>query len=210
MDDQENNSPVPTGAQAIPAPTLPLKGAARRRFARAGVGATGVILTLQSQPAMATYGKCVSPSGFVSATTGTSLNPIRSCSSNEDPDYWQNNKTRWNSRAFTNPHDRFDLHFACPKGYSALAKLTMYDVLCRKTTTIKSADPSGISRLCIAALLNARMNQQSAAVLSPDRVKDIWKQYAQTNVFFPAKNATPWSRATIIDYLRTTFRTWGT
>lgn len=209
MEDQENNSPVPTGAQDASAPVLAPKGAARRRFARAGVGATGVILTLQSQPAMATYGKCVSPSGFVSATTGTSLNPIRSCMSNEDPFYWQTNKTRWSSRAFTNPHDRFDLYFTCPKGYAALARLTLYDVLCRKTSTIQAADPSGISRLCIAALLNARMNQQGAVVLSPERVQDIWNQYAQTNVFFPAKNATPWPRSVIANYLKTTFRTWG-
>lgn len=207
MDDQEKNTSVSPDTQSAPLPLLGARGLARRRFARAG--ATGVILTLQSQPAMATVGKCVSPSGFVSASTGTSLNPIRSCLSNEDPSYWQSNKTRWLSRAFINPHDRFEQHFKCPRTYAALAKLTMYEVLCRNTTTIRAADPSAISRLCIAALLNANMNQQGAVVLSPDRVKDIWQQYAETTVFFPAKNATAWSRSTIIDYLRTTFRTWG-
>ena len=209
IDNQEKNFSVSLDAQAAAVPALNPQGAARRRFARAGAGATGVILTLQSQPAMATYGKCVSPSGFVSATTGTSLNPIRSCMSNEDPQYWQNNKSRWSSRAFTNPHDRFEQHFRCPNGYRALAKLTLYEVLCRNTYTVKAADPSGISRLCIAAWLNAHMNQQNAVVLTPERVVEIWRQYAETNVFFPAKNASPWGRSTIYDYLRSTFRSYG-
>ena len=209
MDAQEKNSPISPVLQAPPAPSLDPKGAARRRFTRAGAGATGVILTLQSQPAMATYGKCVSPSGFISATTGTSLNPIRSCMNNEDPQYWENNKTRWSSRAFTNPHDRFEQHFRCANGYRGLARLTLYEVLCRNTYAVKAADPSGISRLCIAAWLNARMNQQNAAVLTPQRVVEIWKQYAETNVYFPAKTAKPWGRSTIYDYLRTTFRSYG-
>lgn len=209
MDEQANNSSVPTGTQAAPATPLDPKGAARRRFARAGAGATGVLLTLQSQPAMATYGKCVSPSGFTSLATGTSLNPIRSCMNNEDPQYWEDNRSRWSSRAFTNYGEKFGAYFKCPGSYSKLANKTLYEVLARNTDVVKQADPSGISRLCIAAWLNARMTQQSAAVLSQDRVVDIWNQYAGTGMFVPGPKATPWARSTIFDYLRTTFRTYG-
>jgi hypothetical protein len=151
---------------------------------------------------MATWGKaCVSPSGFVSATTGTSLNPVRSCLNNEDPHYWQANKDSWSARAFANYEDHFETHFT-PGKYQSLGKLSLYEVLSRSTK---------ISRLCIAAWLNARMNQQNAAVLTQDRVCDIWEQYARTGQFYPdqARKARPWSRYVIFEYLRTTFRNHG-
>ena len=207
--DQEQYPPQSSDTQATPLPPLDAKGLARRRFTRAGAGATGVILTLQSQPAMATYGKCVSPSGFTSLSMGTSLNPLRSCLSNEDPQYWENNRTRWNSRAFANPDVKFIKVFNCPGSYSGLANISLYDVLAREKQSVKNADPSGISRLCIAAWLNARVTQQGNPVLSPERVVDIWNQYAGKGSFTPGPKMKPWSRTTIFDYLRTTFRTNG-
>jgi hypothetical protein len=207
MDNQDKNAPLSSDSQIAPVPLLDAKGVARRRFARAGAGATGVILTLQSQPAMATYRTCVAPSGFTSATT--SLTPTRACTNNEDPSYWESYPRKWSSRAFVEHTELFGSYFKYGGGYQSLAELSLYDVLCRKSEKVIAADPSGISRLCVAAWLNARMNQQSAAVLTPERVVDIWKQYAEKGEFAPEPKATPWQGSYIFSYLRTTFRTHG-
>lgn len=48
---------------------------ARRRFLRAGAGATPVLLTVLSNPVSATGSSCVKASGFISAATFKSRNP---------------------------------------------------------------------------------------------------------------------------------------
>lgn len=68
--EQEQSQASPAGAQA-PA-GLSQAGAARRRFTRAGAAATGVLLTLKSQPGMA-CSICVAPSSYASLKMGTSL-----------------------------------------------------------------------------------------------------------------------------------------
>lgn len=55
-----------------PAAPMSVKGAARRRFAKAGVGASGVLMTLASTPGMACT-TCVTTSGFHSIQIGSSL-----------------------------------------------------------------------------------------------------------------------------------------
>lgn len=72
-----------TGAAAVPEQTteqLSTAGSARRRFAkRAGLGTTGVLLTLASQPGMATV-VCKSPSRNMSVTTSVRPGEQVNCS----------------------------------------------------------------------------------------------------------------------------------
>src|SRR5689334_17769378 len=63
-DNDVANQQQPGDSAARPAPLSPT-GAARRRFARAGATASGVLLTLQSAPAMAQV-ICTAPSGSLS------------------------------------------------------------------------------------------------------------------------------------------------
>jgi hypothetical protein len=66
--EKEQHQTSPADAQ-VPA-GLTQAGAARRRFGRAGAAATGVLLTLKSQPGMA-CSICVCPSGYQSSLTGS-------------------------------------------------------------------------------------------------------------------------------------------
>jgi len=53
-------------------PSMPVPNAGRRRIARAGIGAAGVLLTLESRVAMATGPKCVAPSAAALSHGGNS------------------------------------------------------------------------------------------------------------------------------------------
>ncbi|MGW8389856.1 hypothetical protein [Pseudoduganella sp. HUAS MS19] len=67
---------------------LSAKGAARRRFTRAGAAASGVLLTLHSQPGMAAV-VCAGPSGFQSGLVSARPNDPGACAG-KSPGAWKN------------------------------------------------------------------------------------------------------------------------
>lgn len=69
-----------------PAQQLSAQGAARRRFTRAGAAASGVLLTLHSQPGMAQV-MCTTASGFQSLQGG-SHNPRVATCGGSSPGVW--------------------------------------------------------------------------------------------------------------------------
>src|SRR5690349_19660876 len=109
MDAQDKNSPLSPDTQARPQPPLDPKGIARRRFARASVGAGGVILTLHSQAGMTVFSKtmCKSPSGYMSMAPGASAKPQMSCSANRSHGYWKENPDAWRTSAGMDPNAKF-------------------------------------------------------------------------------------------------------
>jgi len=71
-----------------PGKQLSAKGAARRRFTRAGAAASGVLLTLHSQPGMAAV-VCAGPSGFQSGLISARPNDPGACAG-KSPGAWKN------------------------------------------------------------------------------------------------------------------------
>ena len=209
MDDQQNNSPMSADTQATPQAPLDAKGVARRRFARASAGATGVILTLHSQPGMATFSKtmCKSPSGYMSMKPGASARPQVSCSYNRSHGYWKTHENKWESLAGMSSKTKFSTFFRCTGNYIGLANVTMMQVI-DPTQAIKRIDRNNVAMQCVAALLNARAARSAGlpTVLPADEVLEIWNQFVTRGYYVPVKGATPWSGAVIAAYLESTFR----
>jgi hypothetical protein len=195
--------------QAAPQAPLDPKGIARRRFARASAGATGVILTLHSQPGMATFSKtrCQSPSGYMSMKPGASAQPQISCSYNRSHGYWKTHPNAWKSMAGMDSSARFSSFFRCTGSYVGLGKVTMMQVI-DPSRTIKAIDRNNVAMQCVAALLNARAARLAGirTVLPEDEVIEIWNQFVAQGYYTPSKGAAPWSGAVIAGYLESTFR----
>ena len=205
MDDQEQPAAGPAAAGT---PALDPKGAARRRFARIGAGATtGVILTLHSQPGM-TAGtlSCASPSGFVSATTD-SRSPQNSCSSNRSHGYWKTHPEEWKSSAGVNEKARFGRIFPCRGAYAGIATATLMEVV-EPSDAVKAVDTDNVAMHTVAAYLNARAAQYAGrpSVLPEDLVMRIWTDFVTTGSYSPDSGTTFWSGAQIAFYFQSTFR----
>ena len=209
MDTQNKTSPLSPDTQAMPQAPLDPKGIARRRFARAGAGATGVILTLHSQPGMAAFSKtmCKSPSGYMSMAPGASAKPQMSCSANRSHGYWKTHPNAWRTSAGMDPNAKFSSFFLCSGSYAGLANVTMMQVI-DPTRAIKAIDRNNVAMQCVAALLNARAARTSGipSVLPEDNVIQMWTQFVTKGVYSPGAGLTPWSGADIAAYLESTFR----
>jgi len=216
MEDQEGrsapaNEAQETQAQAVPdAPQLDAHGASRRRFTRAGAGAAGVILTLHSQPGMATYGHyggvCASPSGFMSIKTA-SHNPQNSCSNNRSFVFWRDNWKSWKSRCGVHPETRFADVLSPRNSYAGLKHFTLLQIL-QQTKEVRAIDRSYVALQIVTALLNARASEKSGipSVLPEDKVVDIWDEFTIKGSYTPKGSAKPWTGLQLSAYLQTTFR----
>jgi len=214
MEDQADPSaPAPITAdmpevQAVP--QLDARGASRRRFTRAATGATGVILTLHSQPGMATYGNyggiCASPSGFMSIKNA-SHNPKNSCSYNRSYTFWRDNSKSWKSRCGTRPETRFVEVFDPRGAYAGLKNCTLLQIV-QQGKEVRAIDRSFVALQCVTALLNARASQRAGipSVLPEDQVVRIWDEFSLKGSYKPSGSARPWSGLEIAAYLQTTFR----
>lgn len=214
MEDQEGRSAPANAAQeaqAVPeAPQLDARGASRRRFTRAGAGAAGVILTLHSQPGMATYGNyggvCASPSGFMSIKTA-SHNPRNSCSHNRSFTYWRDNSKAWKSLCGTHPDTRFNKVLEASGAYAGLGRFTLLQIL-QQPKEVRAIDRSFVALQIVTALLNARASEKVGAesVLPEDKVVAIWDEFRVNGSYKPSGSAKPWTGLQLAAYLQTTFR----
>jgi hypothetical protein len=208
MDNQENTAHMPPATQgATDTPPLDAKGAARRRFTRIGAGATGVILTLHSQPGMAAGGACVSPSGFMSMTA-TSNRPQVSCSANRSHGYWKTHPEEWRTRAGIDYNAPFGKVFLATGRYADLAKVPLMQVV-DPNDAVKAIDRNNVAMQCVAALLNARAARYTGipSVLTEERVMEIWTSYVTKGFYAPAgEKSMIWTAPQIAGYLETTFR----
>lgn len=193
-------------------------GARRRRLARTGLGATGVVLTLSSKGALATV--CASPSGFVSATLNTSKAPQYSCSMNGSHGYWKNHQEAWSATG-VKPSDYFGAHFQTGVRYAHLREIPLIGVLDpqgyfrvrggrgKSGKVPPDFDPNNVAMQTVAAYLNARLSQSAGdarAVLSPEEVKKIWADFVFDGSYLPQPGASRWNGAQIAQYFETTFQ----
>jgi len=187
---------TPESAQQIP-PGLSPQGAARRRFGRAGLGASGVIMTLASQPGMATT-VCRPPSGFLSGAWA-SHHPKAIWCYGAKPVDWCANKDKWLAYGKTDYTKQFYRVFTCTANTIALKNYTLYQIV---SGECGSKDRNEVAKYVIAALLNTRAG--TTPVLSEAKVFAIWSEYNQKLSFTPNAGAKPWNGTEIVNYLKST------
>jgi hypothetical protein len=176
----------------------------RRRFA--GLGASGVILTLASQPAMANSVMCTSLSAAGSAVHSRSTTALacHGCL----PVYYQN-AANWGGCG-VDPNAMFKSYFSTTGLGKALIPYTLLQVLkgdfaIRSVTgevtypTI-SPDPNEVAKHVIATGLNVLSRRVSFLTL--ESVLAMWAEYAATSHYRPMAGAQPWSGATLTAHLR--------
>ncbi|MFP5392411.1 MAG: hypothetical protein ACLGI6_12855 [Gammaproteobacteria bacterium] len=192
---QDADTGLPTAAGAgEPTSTdqaLGSKGAARRRLASAG--ASGVLMTLASQSAMAAL-VCESPSGSLSGGLA-SKKPGGSSCAGVSPGYWKTHKSAWNGLG-VKWDSLFNSVFNCAgrPGYSTVS--------CGNILTHQSFDTNNLGMHMMATLLNVRSKRIS--FLTEAKLQEIWKSWLTTGTYTPSKGATPWTSADIVLYLKST------
>lgn len=182
-------SDIPAGLSA--------SGAARRRFARAGAGASaGAIITLASQPAMATL-VCTSPSGAISGNLSRH-NQNQACAG-VSPGYWKTHHSAWRG-AFTIGTSLFWKTFPTTSRCSQLNVYTCFDIV--DPIKVKNGDdPDNVAMHIMATLLNVRSKR--IGFLTEAQVMGIWNSYAATGTYKPTSTIT-WNGAQIVSYLTST------
>jgi hypothetical protein len=174
-------------------------GAARRRFAKAGAGASaGVIMTLASQPGMAQT-LCTSPSGMLSGNLSRHSDHLIPCAG-LSPGFWKTHPEAWPG-ALTNPDAKFSATFSTTGNRSsALSAYTCSQIVDPKEVA-NGADPDNVAMHIMATLLNVRSKR--IGFLTENQVLGIWNSYASTGTYQPTVGVT-WNGWHIVDYLQRT------
>lgn len=181
--DGKAEAPAATAAN----PQLTPKGASRRRIA--GIGLSGVVMTVASNNAMAAL-VCKSPSGALSGAL-TSQSPNVTCNA-LSPGYWKTHPGSWPSDVLVG--DLFSKHFTCQ---GPLSHITCMNILSKQ-----GADKNAVAMHIMATYLNVAAGY--ITFLTRDEVKSIWYEYHTTGKYVPATGATPWSGEELTAYLAST------
>ena len=179
------------GPQSGPAATpdaLGKVGASRRRLA--GLGATGVVMTLASQSAMAAA-VCRPPSGAMSGAL--SHTPAGLSCTGQLPDWWISNPSAWGA-AHVGTNDFFKTYFEV-SSLSDLASIRTLEVL---ASPLYETLPMYI----MAAYLNIASGKNNFMTI--ERLGTIWTEWKGNRTFVPYTGAKPWNTADIVLYLKST------
>jgi hypothetical protein len=185
QEQQDGNADAPAAPAAIP-PLSP-QGASRRRLA--GLGVSGVVMTVASNHAMAGL-VCKSPSGALSGDLN-SQRPNVVCNG-VSPGYWKNHPNAWPAQVKTS--DLFSLHFS---GNGPLSPLTCMQVLNKQ-----KADKNNVAMHIVATYLNVLSGR--ITFLTGQAVRDIWAQYSTYGSYTPAGSTKSWNGSQLVDYLSST------
>jgi hypothetical protein len=194
---ETNPIPAPDGANpsVSPAAGLSAKGAARRRFARAGAGTTGVLLTLYSQPGMACTYCGIAPSAAMSAigqhrTVGTLSHkgPAAVCAG-LPPSAWAA-ASHWPGGCA--PGDGFHQHFSC-------SRFSQYhNETCKTILAGANCDVSKVAQYLMAAYLNVVSGRVN--FLSVEALQSCWTEWSTKGYYEPMAGQR-WYANDIVSYL---------
>jgi hypothetical protein len=176
----------------VDAIALGQRGASRRRFARAGAGATGVLLTLASQPGMA-CDICMSASGYQSYSktmTAASHKEQVTCTG-RNPAYWKGTNS-WPRECPSST--TFSQHFTCNGSTNSTYGVTS----CMKILTPQSFDSHGVGVYLMAMYLNVLSKKTS--FMTVEQVRAIWNSYRDTGYYSPTAGV-KWDASQIVFYL---------
>jgi hypothetical protein len=194
----------------------------RRRFTKAGVAVSGVLLTLASRPSLGGGGTvggggvCKSPSGFLSgnASHHGTTQYCKGCT----PGYWGTHYT-WPSpyktgtctntqfkqqySSWSNIGSNVTMYnnstygFHCSGYGSKLKPYSMMQAILQTGT----GDPYQLGAHCVAALLNARMGW--TPVLTEAMVRAMFNDYDSKGYYEPTAGV-KWYAPQIVTYLKST------
>lgn len=176
-----------------PPPTLDARGAARRRLGKAGLGAAGVLWTLESRAAMKAGAICEAPSAALSGGLDSTYGPKTTCIG-RSPGYWSRAHHAWPcSRTIT-----FAEVFPCyGANKDTYGKATMMEVL-----VDKSFDRYNLGRHLVANYLNVLSGKSS--FLSVATLVEMWTELQATGQYSPAPKVY-WTAEQTKRYLESTY-----
>ncbi|MFS2015513.1 hypothetical protein ACEN88_02920 [Massilia sp. CT11-108] len=189
-----------------PAPSLTKRGAARRRLAKAGMGA-GVLATLESKSAMASM-VCRSPSGSLSDGLSTShYGPKAPACGGLSPGYWKQPQHAWpvsRDLKFT------DVFYAASPGTACPVRAASYDegkcynpgsYFCAKLEDMLNPQPFDTNKVgmhLVAAYLN--LEQKLIDFIDLNDLKTMWSELQTTGRYSPTAGVY-WDNAQVANYL---------
>ncbi len=194
QDDVVQATDIETGAPAVDA-GLSGRGASRRRFARAGAGATGVLLTLASHPGMACT-VTTGPSGFQSyldaKKNGQTLSSKPLSSSGKSPDQWKNG-AGWPCRLDAT----FSKYYTCDSSNTKLKGCTIASLL--KGTSGLESEKAEIAKYLVAAAMNVASGRTT--FLTQANLNGIWAGYQARRSYTARPGTDAWDPLLIKNYL---------
>lgn len=171
---------------------LTAAGQARRGFAKLGIGAGGVILTLASQPGMAQT-MCASPSQSLSKWKSTHVGEPLQCAG-LSPGYWEKTFHSWPS-----PLDRDTLTFGAM--FDCGARADYRDILVQTLLSPQKFDTNNIGRHFAATFLNIK--DKKISFLTIEGLQHMWFEYMTTMSYRPTAGVV-WDGPKIVAYLQST------
>lgn len=195
---EDGNTGIGGAPDALPT-EIGASGLSRRRFAKAGAGAAGVIMTLVSQPGMADTALCTFASGATSANLSRHTDSLVACAGLSSG-FWKEHPEAWPG-ANTDPNGKFlALWSRHPSKDSSLSPYTCIQIV-DPTAVVNGADPDSVAMHIMATLLNVRSGR--IGFMTEIQVSAIWYSYTQTGTYQPTAGIT-WNGAQIVDYLKKT------
>lgn len=167
---------------------------ARRRFTRAALAASGVLLTVKSTPGMAAQ-VCTSPSGSLSTRFASHHAEVPNCQG-RSPGYWKNHG--WNGTGIDKQNALFSTYFPCPpKDATTFGMVRLVDILKHQ-----SYDQDNVGMHMAASLLNARAGLNSLPTEA--QLVKIWTDFRATGTYQPSTGNPNivWTGADIVAYLK--------
>lgn len=181
----------------LPPPPMPMSvaNAGRRRLGKVGIGAAGVLLTLESRVAMATNPQCVAPSAAALSHGGNSNYVEDGRCGGLPPEKWANLSKRWPCSADI----KFGALFRCSDPKYANVKLI--DIL-------RGYDQRGtnyrkyVGRAFATTYFNILAG--SVTVLDERKLFKMWNDLQTRQVYSPMPKVY-WSASQVRGYLETTY-----
>lgn len=185
--DQQPGEPAsPTPEQS--AAQISARGAARRRFARAGLGVSGALVTITSRATM-TCDICRAPSGSLSGSLQSYKGPAPVCEG-RSPGYWKTHTTWPCNKTIT-----FGSIFTCSR-YSKYYACSIDTIL-----DPQQWDKEGIGRHIVATYLNVRSGKISFLTIA--NLQNIWNELRNKGYYAPAAGV-KWYPADVVKYFQGT------
>ncbi|MEH6433580.1 hypothetical protein [Massilia sp. DD77] len=179
--DQENTTPG-----------LSTHGAKRRRLAKAGLGAAGVLWTLEGRAGMTPGLTCASPSASLSGAKHSTYASNVVCNNPRSPGYWSRPKhaSEWPVRRDMKFSEAFPCSNANAETYG---KYTMLYIL-----TEKKFDTFNLGRHMIATYLNIKSKKIN--FINEQWLENMWNELQYDLHYSPAPDVY-WSPEQVKNYL---------
>jgi hypothetical protein len=191
-DNQENNG------NAAPL-SLSERGARRRRLAKAGIGAAGVLWSLESRAAMGPM-ICKSPSGALSGGLSSHYGPEPICQG-RSPGYWKNSTNAWPIPLTTMFADVF---YVAGSKQSCTEETKDKSYLCSTMLNLlspQSFDQYNLAMHTVATYLNIKSGRIN--FLSIETLLNMWYE-VQTKGFYTPAAGVQWTPEQVKNYLEAT------